>query len=197
MRRIGARRILLGLGVVIVAGVATGAVIAASMDDGRELIAAIDEAPLVQVADIPSADGLPGSGVFVQVARTGHLCVWETPSATSRRRGGGCNTADDPLNGRPISFTLSYDGGPNLASVRSASLFGLASSEVATASVLMSDGSQSVLKLKKTKVGSAEYQAFGFRFKSADLRKGIGPTAVVARDASGAEIARQVTGIGS
>ena len=73
--------------------------------------------PLVRVAEIPSGDGSPGRGVFVQETRTGHLCVWEAPSATSRERGGGCNPVDDPLGGRALSITFSYDGGPAVADV--------------------------------------------------------------------------------
>ena len=61
----------------------------------------------------------------------------------------------------------------------------------------MSDGSTRKVKLEKAKVGSDEFQAFGYRFKKADLKKGIGPTAVVAFDASGNELGRQPTGIGS
>jgi hypothetical protein len=197
MTRMRVRWAIFGTCALIVAGVLTGVVIAARVDDGSALDAAIDEAPLTRVAQVPASDGTPGSGVFVQATRTGHLCVWEATSATSRERGGGCNTADDPLNGRPVSFTLGYDGGPALASVETAFLFGLVARDVAELSVLMSDGSERDVKLTKAKVGSSEYQAFGYRFKKRDLRTGIEPTAVIARDSSGAEIDRQTTGIGS
>ena len=185
-----------GLGVVLACALA-GVVVASRMDDGSDLAAAIDQDPLVRVADIPAAEGSPGKGVYVQRTRTGHLCVWEAPSATSRQRGGGCNTADDPLNGRPLSFTLSYDGGPVVADVKSASLFGLVESDVARASVLMSDGTQREIQIQKADVPGTELRAFGFRFKKGDFLKGITPIAVVAIDASGAELDRQVTGIGS
>lgn len=182
--------------VVLVAGSLAGVVVASRADDGSELTAAVGKDPLVRVAEIASADGAPGKGVYVQLTRTGHLCVWEAPSATSRERGGGCNTADDPLNGRPLSFTLSYDGGPAVADVESATLFGLTSMEVARASVLMSDGNAQEIRLRDVDVAGDEYRAFGFRFKKADLRKGIGPTAVIAIDEVGTEIDRQTTGIG-
>jgi hypothetical protein len=181
---------------VALAGLLAGAVIASRNDDGSDLAAAIEEAPLVRVADITAEDGSPGRGVFVQTTRTGHICVWEAPTATSRQRGGGCNTADDPLNGESISFTLSYDGGPAIADVRAATLFGLASAEVVRASVLMSDGTEREIRLRKANVSGVDFLAFGYRIKRADLRKGVGPTAVIARDASGAELARQLTGIG-
>jgi hypothetical protein len=195
MRRLPRRWAVLGLGIVV-AGVLSSAVVAKQFDDGRDLVAAIEVAPLTRVADVPAGDGSPARGVFVQVTETGHVCVWEAASATSRERGGGCNSADDPLNGRPLSFTLGYDGGPAIADVESASLVGIASSAVARAAVLMSDGSMREIHLNKTKVAGDDYRAFGFRFKKADLRKGIGPTAVVAFDIGGAEIDRQSTGIG-
>ncbi len=112
------------------------------------------------------------------------------------RHGGGCNSVDDPLNGSALSATLSYDGGPAIGDVKSATLFGLTAPGVARARVLMSDGSSREVKLKKAKVGSDEFQAFGYRFKKADLKRGIGPIAIVAFDANGVELGRQPTGIG-
>jgi hypothetical protein len=192
----GLRRWLaLGLGVVI-AGSVAGAVVAGRFDDGSQLSAAIEESELVKVADIPSSDGAPAKGVYVQLTRTGHLCVWESVSATSRERGGGCNTVDDPLNGQALSFTLSYDGGPAVADVRTATLFGLATPQVALAAVLMSDQSRHDVRLRDVRIGDTDYRAFGYRLKRTDLKKGIGPIAVIALDASGAEIGRQTTGIG-
>jgi hypothetical protein len=196
MRPVIRRWTAVGLGVVL-ACVLAGAVVASRMDDGSDLAAAIDQDPLIRVADVPAAEGSPGKGVYVQMTRTGHFCVWEAPSATSRERGGGCNTADDPLNGRPLSFTLSYDGGPAVADVKSASLFGLVDSDVAQAMVLMSDGTQRAIRLQEANVPGTEFRAFGFRFKKGDLRRGISPTAVIAIDANGAELDRQATGIGS
>jgi hypothetical protein len=187
----------LALGIaVLVVGAPASAVVASRTDDGSDLIAAIDEAPLTQVATIDAADGAAELGVFVQTAKTGHVCVWEAPSATSRERGGGCNTADDPLNGSAISATLSYDGGPGISSVKSATLFGLAAAEVAQVAVLMTDGGSRAVKLKKTKVGSDEFRAFGHRIRKSDLKKGIGPIAIVAFDANGVALGRQPTGIG-
>jgi hypothetical protein len=182
---------------VILAGLLAGAVIGSRLDDGSDLAAAIEEAPLVRIADIAAEDGSPARGVYVQTTRTGHVCVWEAPTAMSRQRGGGCNTADDPLNGEPLSFTLSYDGGPAIADVRAATLFGLAAADVARASVLMSDGTEREIRLRRANISGTDYFAFGHRIRRSDLRKGLGPTAVIARDASGAEVARQPTGIGS
>jgi hypothetical protein len=185
----------LGVGLLL-AGALASVVVASRLDDGSELSAAIDDAAMTRVADIEAADGMPSRGVFVQLTKTGHLCVWEAPFAGSPERGGGCNSIDDPLNGSVLSATLSYDGGPAVSDVRSASVFGLAAAEVARASVLMSDGTSRAIRLKKAKVGSDEFQAFGHRFKNADLKRGIGPISVIAYDAAGTELGRQPTGIG-
>jgi hypothetical protein len=191
-----ARRILVATVGIVAAGALTGAVVASQFDDGSELRNAIDETPMTRVADIAAQDGSPTLGVFVQRTSSGHVCVWEAPSAASRQRGGGCNTADDPLNGRAISFTLSYDGGPGIERVSAATVFGLAVGEVAQASIVMSDGTARQIRLRPAKIGSDAFQAFGYRFRRADLKKGIGPVAVVAFDANGTEIDRQTTGIG-
>jgi hypothetical protein len=188
--------VAVGIAAVVAGGLA-GSVVAGQFDDGSNLVAAIEDTPLHRVADVPAGDGIAEKGVFAESTSTGHLCVWEASSATSRDRSGGCNTADDPLNGHPLSFTLGYDGGPDIASVKSASLFGLAAPEVAQATVLMTDGTERAVKLKRVNLGSDEYRAFGFRFKKSDLRRGIGPAAVIALDATGVEIDRQATGIGS
>ena len=110
--------------------------------------------------------------------------------------GGGCNPAADPLGGRPISSSLAYDGGPAVEGVEDARLIGLALAETSGVHVEMSDGTIRVVQLKKAKVGSDEFQAFGYRFKKVDLEKGIGPTAIVAFDGAGNELGRQATGIG-
>ena len=190
------RRWISALVVAAIGAALTSAVVAASFDDGSSLTAAIDEAPLVRVADVEADEGAPALGVYTQLTDTGHVCVWEAASATSRQRGGGCNTVDDPLNGQPVFFTLSYDGGPATVDVRGARVFGLALSAVASVRVLMRDGSWRAVKLKKAHVGADDFKAFGYRFRKSDLASGNGPVAVVAFAASGAEIGRQTTGIG-
>jgi hypothetical protein len=191
--RISKRVLIVGIGVVVAVTLA-GRVVAGQFDDGRDLAEAIGKDPLVRVADIAPGDESPGRGVFVQLTRTGHLCVWEAPSATSRERGGGCNPADDPLGGRALSVTFSYDGGPAVADVTSATLFGLAAPEVVRASVLMSDGTRREIRLKSIEVADDEFRVFGLRFKKADLRRNVTPIAVVALDAVGKELDRQATG---
>lgn len=151
---------------------------------------------VTRVADIAAADGLPARGAFAQVTESGQFCLFDAPSVTSSQRGGGCNPADEPLGGNAISASLAYEGGPAIEGVRDARLIGLAVGDVASISVLMSDGSSRDMKLKKAKVGADEFVAFGYRFRKADLRQGIGPTAIVAFDAGGVELGRQPTGIG-
>ena len=152
---------------------------------------------VARVADIAAGGGLPGRGVFVQATDMGQLCLWDAPSASSQQRQGGCNSTDDPLGGSALSASLAYEGGPAVEDVRDARLIGLASRDVATVQVLMSDGSLRELRLRNATLGSDEYRAFGYRFKKSDLRGGVGPTAVIARASTGDEIARQPTGIGS
>ena len=184
---------------VIASGVLVGGVVASRIewsDDAARLDTALAEAQPVQLAVIPAAEGLAGRGVFAQVTSTGHFCLSDAPLDSPRTGGGGCNSADDPLGGASISASLAYDGGPELESVRDARVIGLASTEVASVGVLMTDGSFRAVKLRAAKVGSDEFQAFGYRFKKADLKKGLAPTAIVAFDADGVEIGRRATGIG-
>lgn len=152
---------------------------------------------ITRVADIAAGDGLPGRGVFVQATDTGQLCLWDALSASSHQRQGGCNPLDDPLGSSALSASLAYEGGPAVEDVRDARLIGLTSRSVASVEVLMSDGTQRDVHLRKVILGSDEYRAFGYRFNKSDLRRGVGPAAVVARAATGHEIARQSTGIGS
>lgn len=151
---------------------------------------------VTRVADIAAADGLPRRGVFVQVTAAGQVCVWDALSASSPERGGGCNPADDPLGGSELSASLAYEGGPAVETVRDARLVGLAASGVAAVEILMTDGTRRAVRLKEATVGSSSFTAFGYRFRKSDLRRGTGPSAVVALDSAGAEVARQVTGIG-
>ena len=102
----------------------------------------------------------------------------------------------DPLGGSVLSASLAYEGGPSVPSVRDARIVGLAAPNVAAIELVMSDGSTRSLKSRHVSVGSRAYTAFGYRVKASDLRKGVGPTAVVALDADGSELGRQATGIG-
>jgi hypothetical protein len=165
--------------------------------DPKSFHDALANGEVVRVADIAAADGSPGRGVFVQTTDRGHFCLFDALSALSPQRQGGCNSVDDPLGDSALLVSLAYDGGPVVEDARDARLIGLAVSRVAAVEVLMNDGTRRGVRLKLTRLGSDEYVAFGYRVKNADLRKGIGPTAVIAKDAAGTELARQATGIGS
>ena len=196
------RPLIVLVGVLAIVGIAAGGVVAAQLGpspDVAKLQAAIEEDALVRVVDIPASSTAPARGVFVQFTSTGHLCLWDAPSGTSRERGGGCNPADDPLAGRELTVSLGYDGGPSIDAVTDARLMGLVSARVAAVQALMSDGTRRNVPLRRTLAVSfqdAGYRVFGYRLLRVDLERGIGPTAVVVLDASGKEIDRQPTGFG-
>ena len=52
------------------------------------------------------------------------------------------------------------------------------------------------MKLRRWTDGPRPLQAYGFRVRKSDLKKGIGPVAVIAFGANGIEVGRQTTGIG-
>jgi hypothetical protein len=177
--------------------VAVGTVIAAGREappDLDALDAAVERGTMLRAAEIPATDRLAARGVYLQLTSTGHFCLWDAPSAGSRQRQGGCNPADDPLGGRPLSISLGYDGGPSARTVTDARLIGVAMTEVARVDVQMSDGTRRRVALKETRAGGAEYRAFGYRIRPSDLRTGVGPVAVLAFDSGGREIDRQPTG---
>lgn len=165
--------------------------------DPKSFREALANGEVVRVADIAADGGSPGRGVFVRTTATGHFCLYDALSASSLQGQGGCNSVDDPLGGSALFVSLAYDGGPAVENARDARLIGLAMSRAAAIEVLMSDGTRRGVRLKMTRLGSDDYVAFGYRVKNADLRKGIGPVAVIAKDAAGTELARQGTGIGS
>jgi hypothetical protein len=192
------RRVVVVAAVGIAAVVLVGGVVAAGFDwsqSAEEMKASLAQTRPIQVADIPAADGIAARGVFAQITSTGLFCLTDAPLDAPLEGGGGCNAADDPLGGSAVSASLAYDGGPVIETVKDARLIGLAAGEAASVRVLMSDGSTRGVKLKKSSVGR-DLQAFGFRVRKSDLKKGIGPIAVVAFDANGDELGRQTTGIG-
>jgi hypothetical protein len=199
--RIAKRWMVLGLGVVA-GGIRAGGVVAAQfagVDEQERLAAASAQEPAIRVTDIESAPGLPARGVFVQPTSTGHLCLWDAPVATPRARQGGCNRSDDPLGGRKMFISLSYEGGPAAEQVSDARLIGLVARDVASVQVLMTNGAVRNIPMSRAlAVSSAvgSLRAFGYRFTAADLGRHLGPTAVLALDASGRELERQTTGFG-
>lgn len=200
MPRAATRRLFLAAVLALVLfGVAAGVVIASQVRDAGVPVGleeAIRTEPLVRVAEIPAAGGLPGRGVFAQRTSAGFICLWDVVSASSPGRQGGCNRVQDPFGGKAVFASLAYDGGPAIGDVKDARLIGLVSAQAARVQVLMSNGTRREVGLAKTTIGGETFRAFGYRFSQADLRKGVGPIAVVALDSDGAEIGRQPTGIG-
>lgn len=196
------RYVVLAVGTLLLGGVITSGVIAGQFrgpEDPETLAAALREDPAVRVADIGAVQGLPGRGVFVQFTSTGLLCLFDAPSPTALARQGGCNSADDPLGGRRLFASLSYEGGPGVEQVKDARLIGLVSADVEAVEVLMTDGTRREVALRRPVAFATRgdsYRAFGYRFKVSDLKRGLGPTAVLALDSNGGELDRQLTGFG-
>jgi hypothetical protein len=187
------------LGGMALALLLAGGVVAAQLRafaTPETLDSAIRNSEMIRVADIAPADGAPARGVFVQTTPTGLLCLSDALSARSANKGGGCNSAADPLGGDTMFISFAYDGGPAVSDVEDARLIGLVSLQAEAVEVLMSDGSRRDVKLKRATVGDDTYRAFGYRVKTADLRRGVTPTAVIALNAAGEEIDRQATGFG-
>jgi hypothetical protein len=184
--------------VVAATGILAGGVVAArfaSSGSADELDRALRAAPLERVAAIPAAPGAPSRSVFVQRAG-GFVCLWDAPAAGSLTRQGSCNRESDPLAGREIFVSLSFDGGPAIEDVADARLIGLVSARVARVQVELSDGSTRDVALHRAKVGVHDLRAFGHRVRRSDLRQAVWPTAIVALDGAGREIDRQATGFG-
>ena len=194
------KRMVVVLTLALVGSLLVGSVVAAQRSgnppDAAKVEAAIAAARMTRVADVKGGEGFARRGVFIQELDTGDLCVWDAASASSPDRQGGCNSIDEPLGGSAVSANLAYEGGPAIESVRDARLSGLASSSAASVVVLMSDGSERTLSLKRVHLDAGDFAAFGYRFKKSDLRSGVGPIAVIARAAGGKELGRQPTGIG-
>jgi hypothetical protein len=189
--------ILVLIGFLLGGGVLAGGVVAAQWREPMspaELDAALREATLVKVADIPGEGDLAARGVFIQPTSAGLICLWDAPSATSLARQGGCNPSDDPLGGKKLMASFAYEGGPAVEDVKDARLIGLAALDVTSVEVVMSDGTRRKLTLRKVPASAGEFRVFGHRFNRGELRGGATPTAVVALSEIGAEIDRQATG---
>jgi hypothetical protein len=192
------KRIIVAAGAALVLLGTAGGVIASAVTgpgaDIEALESATRTAPMVRLADVEAGNGKAARGVFSQVTSTGHFCLWDAPSASSPQRMGGCNPADDPLGGHPLSASFAYDGGPDPASVTDARLIGLVADEASFVHVVMSDGSRIELGLRRVPRSTGDFRVFAHRFGRGQIRHGVTPTAVVALDADGNELDRQATG---
>lgn len=190
------RRVGLPVAVAVAAGILAGVVVAAQNDrqDPDEFATAIRDAPSVKVADLASVSGLPARAVYVQKTSSGLFCLWDASSVGSPDQKGGCNRAEEPLGGKPLFVSFSYDGGPALADVADARLIGLAAADVAAVEIWMSNGRRQRVALRNVPSPIGDFRAFARRFSRGELRRGVTPTAVVALDANNNEIDRQATG---
>lgn len=196
-RLTGQRRWLVVLAALTAGGIVVGGVVAGYLGPPEEVVelqAAIDREPLQRVATIPASGTAQARDVFVQRTSTGHLCLWDTPAGRPQERQGGCNPADDPLGGSALSASLGYEGGPELEGIRDARIVGLAAPSVAAVRIVMSDETMRAVALRTVRIGDARYRVFTYRIRPSDIRRGLGPKAVVAIDADGEELARQPTG---
>ena len=193
LRRRSTVAVAAGLAVSVFAGTVIAGQFAREATQVR-LQAAIEHDPLVEVATIDGGQGFTTRGVFAQSTSAGFLCLWDATSKVSHDRMGQCNSADDPLAGRKMFIGFSYEGGPAVADVTDARVIGLVARDVASAQIVMSDGSRRAVALRQVPVSLGGFRAFGHRFSHGELRRGIAPTAVVALDAGGNEIDRQATG---
>jgi hypothetical protein len=194
------RWLALAAGLVVAAIFAAG-VVGARFDGlpGEDFEAALQDDAAIRVAEIPARDGLSAHSVLVQPTSTGLLCLWDASSSNAQSRQGGCNRADDPLAGRKLTISLAYDGGPAVGDVRDARLIGLASFEVDSVQVLMSDGTRRAIRMGRAAAVASEagrFRAFGYRFPRSDFRRGIGPTVVIGLSKDGTEVDRLTTGYG-
>ena len=201
LRRSNMRRLVALVVGLVAAAVFAGAVVSAQFDGvpTADFEASLRNDAAIRVASIPAQDGLPARSVLVQPTTSGHLCLWDAPSASSKARQGGCNPADDPLAGRKLTISLAYDGGPAASDVTDARLIGLVSLEASSVQVIMSDGTRRTVPIGREAAVAMEagrFRAFGYRFPRSDFQRGLGPTAVVVRGAGGAELDRLTTGYG-
>lgn len=187
-----------GLAALAAAGVATGVLRGAGSPSSQPDVASPDAERAI-VASFPAAGQAHARALVLQRTPDGYVCLWDSPDGSVAKGLGGCNPASDPLGGRKLMVNLAYDGGPRASTVRDARLSGLAAAGVASAEVVMSDGSSRPLRLLRPgtrALAGADYAVIAYRVRESDLRAGATPVAVVVRDASGRELDRQTTGIG-
>jgi hypothetical protein len=151
------------------------------------------------VGRFQAEDGTADRQVVLQRTPDGYLCVWDSPDASAEHGVGGCNSAADPLAGRKLFASLAYEGGPTATTVHDARLSGMVAAEVASAELVMSDGSTRRIALVAAStrgVAGKDYRVFAYRIRQSDLRRGVTPVEIVVRAADGEVVDRQTTGIG-
>jgi hypothetical protein len=141
-----------------------------------------------RIATFASASGTPRA-VFLSRSRDDtQVCVWDTDTETGAQSG-GCNPSANFFAGHAFTSSLGYDGGPAVATARDARIVGVVTDAVATLEVVYADGTAKQVTITRDR-------GFAHTVPNGLLRKGIGPVALIARNAAGLVIDRQVTGIG-
>jgi hypothetical protein len=146
----------------------------------------LDAGSARRVASFRLPDGRE-HGVYLARTRDGtEVCLLDTDLETGDQ-GGGCNDASALFWGRPLAVSLAYEGGPARSTIRDVRIVGIATPSVASVAVELSDGEERAVRLTGDR-------GFAWAMRNADVRRGLEPVAVVARDASGQVVGRQRTG---
>ncbi|MDX6515437.1 MAG: hypothetical protein QOH73_1103 [Gaiellaceae bacterium] len=203
-RRVLRRRVLLVVGLALLAAASAGAVRASLWGGPIGLTKSVDKADAPPfpvrgprnglrpdgtrvIASFKAANGISHDAVLGSSSDSKKICLLDVNLATGDEAG-GCNPTDDAFGGRRFLMSLSYDGGPAIGSVRNAHIIGLAASDVASVAIVSSDGARKDVALNAS-------GAFVYVVPPGELKRGVQPVAVVAYDASGKQVDRQATGI--
>jgi hypothetical protein len=141
-----------------------------------------------RIATFASASGAPRAVFLNRSKDDTQICVWDTDTE-SGAQSGGCNPSANFFAGHAFTSSLGYDGGPAIATVRDARIVGVVADGVATLEVVYSDGTAK-------QVAITPDRGFAHTVPNGLLRKGVGPVALIARNARGPVLDRQVPGIG-
>jgi hypothetical protein len=140
------------------------------------------------VARFVSASGT-NRGLFVTKTKDGTMtCIWDT-DLFNGRKGGGCNPSGDFFAGSAFAMSLEYGGGPDVSGVTDARIVGVVTDEVGKIEVVNSSG-------VSRRIALTPDRAFAYIVPPGELKRGVGPEAVVAYNREGDVIDRQITGIG-
>ena len=125
--------------------------------------------------------------VFLARTKDGkQVCLLDTELATGQQRG-GCNDATSVFAGRKIQISVGFEGGPSQATIRDVRIVGMATADVSSVRVELSDGTAREVELTADR-------AFAWAMPQSDVDRGLEPRAVVAVGRSGKTIDRAETG---
>ncbi len=125
--------------------------------------------------------------VFLTRSKDGkQVCLLDT-DLVSGQQGGGCNDATSVFAGRKIQISVGFEGGPSQETIRDVRVVGLATADVSSVRVELSDGTARELELTADR-------AFAWAMPQSDLDRSLEPRAVVAVGRSGKTIDRAETG---